>query len=243
MRLFVDQVLHIGEKIALDSVNSNYVARVLRLKINNPLILFNGNYPLGEYLAKISKISKSQVVVKIESFQAKDIESPIHINLLQGISRGDRMDYTIQKAVELGVNTIYPLLLDRTNVKLGDQKRTDKKLSHWQGIAHSAMQQSGRTALVSIASPGNLSTINNMTADLKLVPDPEADISISQLTLTNKPQSINILIGPEGGITNNERNYAKNLAYIPIRLGPRILRTETAGLAIISYLQTRWGDY
>jgi 16S rRNA (uracil1498-N3)-methyltransferase len=243
MRLFVDQAIQIDDELFLDSFASNYIARVLRLKINDLLYLFNGSQPLGEYLAKIIQIDKKQVAVHIESFQAKDIESPVHINLLQGISRGDRMDYTIQKAVELGVNHIYPLFLERTNVKLGDQKRIDKKLSHWQGISHSAMQQSARTALIPIAPPDNLASIANIKADLKLVPDPKAEISLSQLVLTDKLLHINVLIGPEGGITDNERDYAKTLEYIPVRLGPRILRTETAGLAIISYLQTVLGDY
>ena len=243
MRLFVDQSIQEGNELLLDSFASNYVARVLRLKINDSIHLFNGKQPLGEYLAKISQISKNQVAIQVQSFQAKDIESPIHINLLQGISRGDRMDYTIQKAVELGVNHIYPLFLERTNVKLGDQKRIDKKLSHWQGISHNAMQQSGRTSLIPIAAPDNLASIANIKADLKLVPDPKAENSLSQLVLTDKLQQINVLIGPEGGLADKELDYAKTLDYIPVRLGPRILRTETAGLAIISYLQAVLGDY
>jgi len=116
-------------------------------------------------------------------------------------------------------------------------------LSHWQGICHSAMQQSGRTAIVPMAAPDNLSSIANIQADLNLVPDPKAEISLSDLDLSSQLQHINILIGPEGGITNNEIDYCKNLGYIPIKLGPRILRTETAGLAIISYLQATLGDY
>lgn len=243
MRLFVDLPIQTGKELQLDSFASNYLARVLRLKLNDEFCLFNGKSPLGEYLAKISQITKNQVSVQIISFQPKDIESPIQINLLQGISRGDRMDYTIQKAVELGVYAIYPLFLERTNVKLSDKKRQQNKLTHWQGICHSAMQQSGRTALVPVSEPDDLASINNISANLKLVPDPLAEISLSDLEFSDKPQRINILIGPEGGITDNERDYANNLGYIPIKLGPRILRTETAGLAMMSYLQAILGDY
>ncbi len=243
MRLFVDYPILPGNELKLDSFASNYISRVLRLKINDHLYLFNGMHPLGEYVAKISQISKKQVIVEIKSFLKKDIESCIHINLLQGISRGDRMDYTIQKAIELGVNNIYPLFLDRTNVKLGDEKRCAKKLAHWQAICHSALQQSGRTALVAVAFPDKLSSIENINAELNLVADPAAEISLSKLVLTDMAKQINILIGPEGGITDNELDYVKNQGYIPISLGPRILRTETAGLAIISYLQARLGDY
>jgi len=243
MRLFVDLPIQTGIELQLDSFSSNYLARVLRLKLNDELFLFNGRSPLGEYHAKINQISKKNVSVEVLSFQPKDIESPIIINLLQGISRGDRMDYTIQKAVELGVNTIYPLFLERTNVKLSDKKRQENKLTHWQGICHSAMQQSGRTALVAMATPDNLSSINTIAADMNLVPDPLAEKSLSDIDFTTKPKTINVLIGPEGGIANNELDYAKSANYIPVKLGPRILRTETAGLAIISYLQAILGDY
>jgi 16S rRNA (uracil1498-N3)-methyltransferase len=243
MRLFVELPIQIGKEIQLDSFSSNYLARVLRLKLNDQLFLFNGMSPLGEYLAKINQISKKNVSVQIISFQPKDIESPLHINLLQGISRGDRMDYTIQKAVELGVSAIYPLFLERTNVKLSDKKRLDNKLTHWQGICHSAMQQSGRTARVAMVTPDNLSSINHISADIKLVPDPIAEMSLSDLDLTDKPQRVNILIGPEGGISDKELDYVKGFDYMPIKLGPRILRTETAGLAMISYLQAILGDY
>jgi 16S rRNA (uracil1498-N3)-methyltransferase len=251
MRLFIDQTLSIGNSLELDSLSSNYIARVLRLTINDTITCFNGQKPLGEYLAKIVNISKKRVSIQALEFIEKNIESPININLLQGIARGDRMDFTIQKSVELGIHAIYPLILERTNVKLGDHKRQDKKLSHWQAIAHSAMQQSGRTALVKVNNPMTLAAIDAIDADLKLLPDPTANLSLSELIEhTNllsqplsKPQNINLLIGPEGGVTDKERDYAKGIGYLPIRLGPRILRTETAGLAIISFLQGSWGDF
>ncbi|MFK5986281.1 MAG: 16S rRNA (uracil(1498)-N(3))-methyltransferase [Pseudomonadota bacterium] len=245
MRLFVEQALQPGEALTLDSFAANYISRVLRLKINDSICLFNGILPLGEYTASISSISKKQLIVQIQSFQQKNLESPLFINLLQGVSRGDRMDYTIQKAVELGVNAFYPLFLDRSNVKLNQQSRLDKKLAHWQGICNSALQQSGRTAKVAVHQPDNIASIQNITADISLLADPLAKTSLSELVLTNKnkPQRINILIGPEGGITESERAYTQSQGFTAVRLGPRILRTETAGLAIISYLQAAWGDF
>lgn len=248
MRLFIDQNLRIGEELAFDGDVFNYIARVLRLKVDDTIVLFNGQKPLGEYLAKIIQLTKKQLIVQLLEFESKDTESPIHIKLLQGISRGDRMDYTIQKSIELGVNEIYPLLLARSNSKLGDKKRRDKKLAHWQGVSNSAIQQSGRVTAVIINEPDNISAIETIglqlnDLQLKLLPDPTANFSLSDLKDQSTPSSISILIGPEGGITDDERAYAKTQGYLPIRLGPRILRTETAGLAIISYIQGLWGDF
>ncbi len=247
MRLFIDQTLQLNKEITLDPFSSNYISRVLRLKIGNNLCLFNGQEPLGEYTGEISQLNKKQVQVKIKSFQEKNIESPLKISLLQGISRGDRMDYTIQKAIELGVNHIYPLFLERTNVKLTNPQRVDKKLSHWQGICQSALQQSGRTANVSIKKPEKLTIINEIKTELNLLADPQAKLKLSELVLTNKnnpsPTHINILIGPEGGLTDRERDYAISQNFTPISIGPRVLRTETAGLAIVSFLQTTYGDF
>jgi len=241
-RVFITDSLTINQKLELNSNASNYLAKVLRLKLGAELVLFNGQEPLGEYYAHICSISNRRVVVEVKRFDVVDNESPIEINLLQGISKGDRMDYTIQKSVELGVNAIYPVWMERTNVKLSDEKRLQKKHNHWQGVANSALEQSGRVAQVAIHQPFKFNQIESLQADLKLILDPYSNQSLASLS-KQTPKQINILIGPEGGLSEQEVKQAQSIGYQGIQLGPRILRTETASLAIISNFQYLWGDF
>ena len=163
------------------------------------------------------------------------------MTLLQGISRGDRMDYTIQKAVELGVNRIIPLLTQRFSGK-PDPRRLEKKILHWQAIANSACEQSGRVNTVEITEPVRFDEIKQFHAELKLLPVPGSRQYLSDFS-SLQPETLNLLIGPEGGLDQNEINNAiLHDGYQAISLGPRILRTETAGVVALSIAQSLWGD-
>jgi len=241
-RVFIEEDIQLNSSFCLNTNASNYLARVLRLKPGAEVILFNGQEPLGQYHAQITASSNRNVEVKAIRFETIENESPIQINLLQGISKGDRMDYTIQKSVELGVNAIYPIWMERTNVKLSDEKRLQKKLTHWQGVSNSALEQSGRVRQVEIHFPLKFNQIEPLNSECNIILDPYAQVSLQSLSDT-KPNKINILIGPEGGLSDAEVEQAKAIGYTGIQLGPRILRTETASLAIISNLQYIWGDF
>lgn len=243
-RFFINTSLNPQQQISLPPNLVNYVANVLRLKQGDPLVLFNGHAfqeHTGEFSAHITAIEKRAVIVEIDAFIAKDNESPVHITLLQGISRGERMDYTIQKAVELGVNTIIPLFTEYSNTKL-DARRLNKKCQHWQGIANSACEQSDRIRQVKIEAPVPFKHITQCSAELNLLLAPHSGQNFSSLT-SLQPATLNLLIGPEGGLSDNEIKDAESLAgYQKISLGPRILRTETAGVTAMSIVQFMWGD-
>ncbi len=225
--------------IELDQKASHHVARVLRLQVNEPLIIFNGQG--GEYRGTIVEINKKHVTVKLETYDARNAESPLKIYLAQGISRGEKMDYTIQKAVELGVTQIFPLFTERCNVKL-DQERSEKRLHHWQSIVISACEQSGRNCVPEVAAPQTLDTwLAAKQGDHCFVLSPNAEHSLKKQTIT-APASIVLLIGPEGGLSQREIAQAIEKGYLPLNLGPRILRTETAALAAITAIQCMAGD-
>lgn len=240
VRIFIDKKLSLKQHVTLDSPTSNYVVQVLRLRLNDSFLVFDGYSP-GEFQARLITINKHNAIVIIEEFIVCTKESPLTINLLQGVSRGEKMDFTIQKAVELGVNTVTPIFTQYCNVKLAGE-RLISKIQHWQGIAISAAQQSGRCLVPKILPAQNLITCFDILPknNLCLILDPKADTKITQLL--QKPDCITILVGPEGGISEPEINLAKQNNFIPISLGPRILRTETAALTAISILQAKWGD-
>jgi len=263
-RIFIDQKLLLKQHITLDSQASNYVVQVLRLGLNDSLLVFDGHSP-GEFRACLTVINKRNAVITIEEFIACNKESPLAINLLQGVSRGEKMDFTIQKTVELGVSTITPVFTQYCNVKLSGE-RLISKIEHWQAVAVSAAQQSGRCLVPKILPAQDLITcfdpgfsyihrcelVNSVSHDeavqaervvtnnLYLVLDPRAETRIAQIP--QKPDCVTILVGPEGGLSDQEITLAKQNNFIPISLGPRILRTETAALTAISILQAKWGD-
>lgn len=250
-RFFIDQPLIPNETIALPKHLVNYIVNVLRLSTGDAIILFNGmpsdsnndvpTNSLGEFSATLTEVGKRNVLATIHHFLAKDIESPVKVHLFQGISRSERMDLTIQKAVELGVESITPVFTQRSNSARWDNKQLEKKTQHWQTIAHSACEQSGRTRLVTIKAALKVEEIDAYAARLNLLLAPEAGSSLTDLKHL-KPETINILIGPEGGLTQEEIEWACNHQYQKIRLGPRVLRTETAGLSALSVIQFLWGD-
>lgn len=236
-RIFVATQLESKQKILLDPSLSNYLSQVLRLQPNDYLIIFNDSG--GEYRAVITAIDKHRVFVLIEEFIQCNRESPLQIHLGQGISRGEKMDFTLQKAVELGVNIITPLFTEYCNIKLNSE-RLENRLRHWRGVTVSAAQQSGRCFVPKIFPAQTLKDWFTTTTGLCLVLDPYATNKLSDIK--EAPNSVILLVGPEGGLSEKEIIIAKQNKFLPIRFGPRILRTETAALTAISVLQAKWGD-
>ena len=241
-RFFIEQPLAVSQELSLPANLVNYLVNVLRLASGDDIILFNGQQTTkGEFQATLTDVSKRKVSVKIREFNEKDLESPLKIHLFQGISRGDRMDITIQKAVELGVDTISPVFTQRSNTGKLNTRQLEKKHQHWQAIANSACEQCGRTQQVKVTDALELQQLDDYPAQLNLLLAPGADTRLSELkNLT--PTNVNILIGPEGGLSEEEINQAVASGYKKIQLGKRILRTETAGLTAISVMQFLWGD-
>ncbi len=237
-RIYFSGPLNSGDDITLTDTLFNYVVRVLRLKPGTALILFNGNG--GEFKATLTEVNKKNALVTLGKHHDKECESPLRIILGQCISRGEKMDYTIQKAVELGVSEIVPLFSERCGVKL-NQERLDKRLKHWQGVIISACEQSGRNHIPLLHEAITLSDWQQqLNASIKLVLAPSANNSLT--TLQKPEQDAALLIGPEGGLSDAEINSSIEHGFVGIRLGPRILRTETAGLAALSIIQQQWGD-
>ena len=223
----------------LDASASNHLVRVLRSKPGTAVTLFNGDG--FDYSCKTIDTDPKKTSVSIESRVKINKESNISITLIQGLSRQDRMEATIQKSVELGVNRIIPVICQRSNYKLTEDKRL-KKLEHWRKVAISACEQSGRCAIPEIPE---ITTLNELTSllepdALKLNLYPTADKSLHDIDF--KHPVIEIFIGPEGGSNNDETDTLRRHGFETIRFGPRILRTETAGPAVISAVQTLWGD-
>jgi 16S rRNA (uracil1498-N3)-methyltransferase len=202
------------------------------------LSLFNGTG--GEYSATLTHASAKAATVHIDGFEDIHNDSPLRITLLQGISRGERMDATIQKATELGVQRIIPVICGRTQGIRAE--RLEKKNSRWRAIAISACEQSGRTSIPEILPACTLERGMDLSTDtLKLVLDPNSSLKLRNFDCEN-PEAISILIGPEGGLEQNELALSLQHQFSGIRYGPRILRTETAGPAFIAAVQAIWGD-
>lgn len=249
-RFFIDLPLSVDQQLILPPHLVNYIVNVLRLKSDDRVILFNGRLisePLaqeahiGEFSATLTEVTKRKAIAHIDRFTVKDTESPLNIHLFQGISRSERMDFTIQKAIELGVNNITPVFTQRSNSGKLNAKRLEKKMQHWQGIAISACEQSGRTSLVKINEPLQIQEVEAFNAEINLLLAPDAHVNISEVS-TRIPTSVNLFIGSEGGLNDEEIKWLSQHGYQKLQLGKRILRTETAGLAIISILQFLWGD-
>ncbi|WP_419569972.1 16S rRNA (uracil(1498)-N(3))-methyltransferase [Rheinheimera sp.] len=236
-RIFHDLSIALNTEFALSEDGSNHIGRVLRMTAGQPLQLFNGD---GQnYDCQISRVEKKAVYVLCTAQTANPVESPLALHLGQGISRGDRMDFVIQKAVELGVTEITPLFTERCGVKL-DAERLDKRTEQWQKIAISACEQSGRSVVPTIHRALQLKDwLAQPTKDLKLTLDPWTDATIKTISGS---QQIRLVIGPEGGFSDVEVAQTKLAGFLPVRLGPRVLRTETAALTAISALQLQFGD-
>jgi len=227
-----------GAVVTLSDSAANHVARVLRLPVGAELTLFDGRG--GEYAARIHAVGKRDVTAEVGECRAREAESPLAITLVQGIAKGERMDYTIQKATELGVAHIVPVITERCNVRLSDE-RWEKKLQHWQAVAISACEQCGRNRIPLIDQPLPLAAwLAQDRNELRLSLDPQAAGGIA--SIAEQPRQVSLLVGPEGGLSEGELAGAQRAGYRGIRLGPRVLRTETAGVAALAVLQARWGD-
>lgn len=260
LRFYNPENLKIGTTIKLSDNAAVHATRVLRLEISDEIVLFNGDG--FDYTCAITSIKKSEVLVIVKSVVKITNESPLHITLLQGISSGDRMDYTIQKAVELGVNEIQPLSTERSVVKLSPE-RAQRRLEHWQNVVIAACEQSGRAFVPTVhasvqlsawlqatmnlksshAATGdaNIKTLTNNENFLRILLNPIGAVQLSALPKTT--QNIQLLIGAEGGLSKAEIDLATSNGFRSIVLGPRILRTETAALTAIAALQTVLGDF
>jgi 16S rRNA (uracil1498-N3)-methyltransferase len=224
--------------IELDENAFNHAVRVLRLKQGDAIILFNGAG--GEFEAQLVEVEKRRACASIGRFVERECESSLPIILGQCISRGEKMDYTIQKAVELGVSEIVPLFSERCGVRL-NHKRQQKRLRHWESVIISACEQCGRNHIPRLHEALPLDEWQQqLDASLKLLLDPTASDTLA--TLSRPEKNLALLIGPEGGLSEQEIKAALDHGFHGIRLGPRILRTETAGLAALSVIQQLWGD-
>jgi 16S rRNA (uracil1498-N3)-methyltransferase len=214
-----------------------HAVQVLRLKPGALIRLFDGKGL--EFEAELTAVEKRHSQVQLLNRLENQSESPLNITLLQGVSRGERMDFAIQKAVELGVSTIVPVVTERCNVQL-KQDRAQKRLDHWQGVLISACEQSGRAFLPQLAAVTTLDEVlGSSESELKLVLDPRASQGFNELS---PPQTLSLLIGPEGGLSEAEIDRAAQHGFTALQFGPRILRTETAAVAALAVVQTLWGD-
>lgn len=239
-RICVFETLGSGAEILLPAQAGEHLARVLRLERGHPILLFNGNGL--EYRAEISQVAKRAVGARVlDDGERVDRESPLQLTLAQGVARGEKMDLILQKATELGVSRIVPLITGRTEVKL-DAERTARRLAHWQAVIAGACEQSGRTSLPALDPPLRLATWAaslDATSGLRLALDPQGDVSPRALPAFNVAT---LVVGPEGGLSEQDLNLLDQADFIGLRLGPRVLRTETAGLAAITALQAIHGD-
>ncbi|GAA3526171.1 16S rRNA (uracil(1498)-N(3))-methyltransferase [Zobellella aerophila] len=227
-----------GRTLPLSEDGANHVGRVLRMQPGQALVLFDGNG--GQYPATITAVDKKSVTVQVGDFQNREVESPLHFHLGQVVSRGDKMDFTIQKSVELGVNVITPLFSSRCGVKLSGE-RLEKKLHQWQKIAIAACEQCGRNRIPEIRPARPLEQwLSEQTAELKLNLHPRAQFSVN--TLPPPSGGVRLLVGPEGGLSDQEIALARGQGFVDMLLGPRVLRTETAAMTAITALQCRFGD-
>ena len=263
-RLYVDLPLVAGEAVTLPEAAGHYLKRVLRLGSGDALTVFDGRG--GEYEATVARASRDAVVVEVGAHRAVDRESALTVELGQGICKGDRMDLVVQKATELGVRAIRPLLCERTVVQL-DPARAERRVAHWRAIAVHAAQQSGRTRVPDLTGVEALGTWLSRPADSsaggtpagggcdalgtspphpaagpKIVLSPHAGAALSELAPPARGETVRLLVGPEGGLAPREVEHARAAGFTELRLGPRVLRTETAALVALSVLQAQWGD-
>jgi 16S rRNA (uracil1498-N3)-methyltransferase len=238
-RIYTSSSLDVQSELALETEASQHIAKVLRMQVGDALTLFNGDG--NAYDARITSATKKSVAVKIEGHTSEDHESPLAIHLGIAVSRGERMDWVVQKTTELGVAEITPLFTERTEVKLSGD-RAEKKLRHWRQIAINACQQCVRNRLPTVHSFTDASAWQReVDAERKLVLHHRA-LSNNDSVSSTSPTTIALLIGPEGGLSEDEIACAEQAGFQSLRLGPRVLRTETAPLATIAILQSRWGD-
>ena len=240
-RIFLDQVMELGQVVELDDFASGHICRVLRMKAGRPLVVFNGR--CGEYQAELKTAHNRKAEIEILSYEAINRESPLSIHLGLALSRGDRFDWAVQKSVELGVTKITPLLSARAD-SIGDIKRQERKATHWKKLIISACEQSGRTSVPDISAPQlNGEWMKTEAGVPGFILQPNAPCAADVLKGVAEPiTNLRIAIGPEGGFDVSEIEVFTKASFLPISFGPRIMRTETAPVAVISVLQYLLGD-
>lgn len=238
-RIFCDGPLASGAELTLPAAGAYHVARVLRMREGAALSVFDGTG--HEFRAEITRVRGDEVAVRLAEPLSGTSESPLKITLVQGVSRSERMDWTLQKATELGVTAIAPVLTARSVVRL-DEQQAQKKQAHWRGIVIAACEQCGRSKIPSVATPLSLKDYfaTAQKTGLRLVLSPSAPGSLAGLS--SLPNKVELLIGPEGGLDDDELQAAQKAGFMPVRLGPRVLRTETAAVVALTVLQALWGD-
>ena len=239
-RIHVAAPLAAGSEVVLPESAAVHLARVLRLAVGDECVLFNGDG--NDYAARITTMGKRELRVVVAARREVGNESPLAITLLQGVARGEKMDLILQKATELGVTAIAPLWSQRSEVKLVEA-RTEKRLAHWRGVVASACEQCGRARVPDVAMPVSLAAaLGTLPAGgLRLILDPEGELALGTLTVDGGTNIV-LAVGPEGGWSPADRDQLRAAGFQGLKLGPRILRTETAGLAAIASLQSRLGD-
>ena len=238
-RVYVDAALEPGAHLTLTGSAAGHLTRVLRLRPKAPLTLFNGRG--GEYAASIERVQGSKVTVAVGEHAAIERESPFPLTLAQGVSRGERMDLVVQKATELGVARLVPVLTERSIVRL-DEEQSDRKSNHWRAVAISACEQCGRNRLPEVVLPTRLREFLRQPAgdSVRLLLSPSATQRIEDVP--RPARGATVLIGPEGGLSEAEQQDALTAGFTAVNLGPRVLRTETAAIASLTLLQREFGD-
>jgi 16S rRNA (uracil1498-N3)-methyltransferase len=238
IRLYTPQILTVGGDIELDDAAANHLLRVLRANLGDTVTLFNGDGL--DYQGAISAVGKRSGTVTLTEAHDPGTESPLKSHIGLCLSKGDRFDWALQKATELGVSAITPLLSERVDVKL-PRERLARKQEHWQQVVASACEQSGRAVLPPVAAPSTLADwVQSVAAEVKLVLHHHQS---GGLPSGLQPTSVALLIGPEGGLTAGEVNEAQSQGFLPLCLGPRVMRTETAPVAALATLAWHWGDF
>jgi 16S rRNA (uracil1498-N3)-methyltransferase len=239
-RLYVPDPLAPGADLRLNEERSHYAGRVLRLRVGNEVVLFNGDG--SEFVAVITEVSRSAVRVQVRTRRERDQESPLRIHLVQGVSRGERMDIVVQKATELGVHRVTPIMTAHSVLRL-DVDKGRRRMAHWTKIAQGACEQCGRNVVPLVDAPQTFdSWIAGSTGGdgKRIVFHPDAGTTLAGFP--HLPERVELLIGPEGGLSGAEVDQASAAGFTPCSLGPRILRTETAAIAAVAILQSHYGD-
>jgi 16S rRNA (uracil1498-N3)-methyltransferase len=240
-RVYVDTPIAAGKRLVVAGSAANHIMRVLRLRTGDELTVFDGSG--GEFGARIEEFRKDAVVVSVEDHRAIDRESPLSLTLVQGISRGERMDWIIQKATELGASRIAPVFTKRSVVRL-DEKQAERKLQHWRAITVAACEQCGRNRLPDLTTPVDFFDVlpeSFTPGTTRLLLSPSGALHIDDLREVSTG-AVSVLIGPEGGLDEVEQEAAIAAGFKAVRMGPRVLRTETAAIAALTILQSYFGD-
>lgn len=236
-RAFVDRPLAIGQQFELDGDAFRHIFKVLRSRQGDRLLLFNGEG--GEYSAEILAVGKRSATVQVDGFAPEDRAPQLDWTLVQAVSKGDRMDYTLQKCTELGMRQVIPVLAERSVVSL-DGERARKRVEHWRGVVRSACEQCGLNRVPGVVPlHGFRGMLENLDADTMLMLDPEADSAITDVDVAGR---VALLVGPEGGFSDKELEQARAAGFRGVRMGSRVLRTETAAVVAAAVMLAGAGD-